>query len=103
MKVVNQAEVDMVVRDGVAGPREVVNPLTEDSSTALEIKKKSALRSRKSSLPEIPEDAEVVKGVKALAARCPNLATINLGGCAEITDEGVKALKNAHPNVTVQC
>ena len=61
MKVVNPAEVDMVVRDGVAGPNEVVNPLTEDGSTALDIKKKSRLRSRKS-LSEIPEDEEVVKG-----------------------------------------
>ena len=61
-KVVNPAEVDMVVRDGVAGPNEVVNPLTEDGSTALDIKKKSRLRSRKSSLLEIPADEEVVKG-----------------------------------------
>ena len=61
MKVVNPAEVDMVVRDGVAGPNEVVNPLTDDGSTALDIKKKSRLRSRKS-LSEIPADEEVVKG-----------------------------------------
>ena len=46
---------------------------------------------------------DLVGGVEALAARCPILATIYLGGCAKITDEGVKALKNAHPNTTVQC
>ena len=58
-EVVNPAEVDMVVRDGVAGPNEVVNPLTDDGSTALDIQQKSALRSRKSSLSEIPADVKV--------------------------------------------
>ena len=41
--------------------REVVNPLTEDGSTALAIKKKSGLRSRKSSLSETPADVKIAK------------------------------------------
>ena len=42
-----------MVNDRVAGPREVVSPLNEDNSTALEMKK---------SLSEIPADEKVAKG-----------------------------------------
>ena len=64
-KVVNPADVDIVVRDGVARTRKshgATELTAKPADAGLETKKKSRLRSRKS-LSEIPEDEEVVKGM----------------------------------------
>ena len=63
--VVNPADVDIVVRDGVARTRkshDATELTAKPADAGLETKKKSRLRSRKS-LSEMPEDEVVVKGM----------------------------------------